>query len=74
MPQGQIEHANLTVSDPARSAALFRKLCGWDERWRGVFVVVVSGRDEDRAPALSFGADAFLPKPYPIPRLIELMT
>ena len=35
MPQGQIEHANLTVSDPARSAALFRKLCGWDERWRG---------------------------------------
>jgi chemosensory pili system protein ChpA (sensor histidine kinase/response regulator) len=45
-----------------------------DERWRGVFVVIVSGRDEDRAPALSFGADAFLPKPYPIPRLIELVV
>lgn len=45
-----------------------------DDRWRGVFIVMVSGRDEDRAPALSFGADAFLPKPYPIPRLIELIV
>jgi CheY-like chemotaxis protein len=45
-----------------------------DERWRGVFVVVASGRDEDRAPALSFGANAFLPKPYPIHRLIELVV
>ena len=34
-PVGQIEHANLTVTDPQRSAALFEKLCGWHERWRG---------------------------------------
>lgn len=34
-PGGQLEHANLTVTDPARSAALFAKLCGWRERWRG---------------------------------------
>jgi len=35
MPQGHIEHANLTVSDPERSAALLQQLCGWHERWRG---------------------------------------
>lgn len=35
MPNGRLEHANLTVSDPERSAALLEKLCGWRERWRG---------------------------------------
>ncbi len=35
MPIGQIEHANLTVTDPERSAQLFTQLCGWHERWRG---------------------------------------
>ncbi len=35
MPTGQLEHANLTVTDPERSAQLFAKLCGWHERWRG---------------------------------------
>jgi catechol 2,3-dioxygenase-like lactoylglutathione lyase family enzyme len=35
MPKGQLEHANLTVTDPQRSAELFEKLCGWHERWRG---------------------------------------
>ena len=35
MPKGHIEHANLTVSDPDRSAALLQQLCGWHERWRG---------------------------------------
>ncbi len=34
-PQGRIEHANLTVSDPERLSALFQKLLGWHERWRG---------------------------------------
>ena len=28
MPTGQIEHANLTVTDPERSADLFAKLLG----------------------------------------------
>jgi catechol 2,3-dioxygenase-like lactoylglutathione lyase family enzyme len=35
MPQGHLEHANLTVSDPERSADLLKSLCGWRERWRG---------------------------------------
>ncbi|HSG34328.1 MAG TPA: VOC family protein [Sphingomonadaceae bacterium] len=30
-----IEHVNLTVTDPERSARLFRDLLGWHERWRG---------------------------------------
>ncbi|WP_374405164.1 VOC family protein [Pelagerythrobacter sp.] len=35
MPTGHIEHANLTVTNPQRSAALFERLCGWRQRWRG---------------------------------------
>ncbi|BDI60698.1 VOC family protein [Qipengyuania nanhaisediminis] len=35
MSTGRIEHANLTVTDPERSAALFADLLGWEERWRG---------------------------------------
>lgn len=35
MPQGTMEHANLTVSDIERSSELLQKLFGWHERWRG---------------------------------------
>jgi len=35
MSQGRIEHVNLTVTDIGRSAALFEKLLGWRQRWRG---------------------------------------
>lgn len=35
MPQGTMEHANLTVSDIERSSELFQNLFGWHERWRG---------------------------------------
>lgn len=35
MPNGFLEHANITVSDPDRSATLLQSLCGWHERWRG---------------------------------------
>lgn len=35
MSAARLEHANLTVSDPDRSAALFERMCGWHERWRG---------------------------------------
>ncbi len=35
MPKGQIEHVNITVSDPERSATLFAELLGWEERWSG---------------------------------------
>ena len=34
-PPARLEHANVTVSDPDRSAALLIGLCGWHERWRG---------------------------------------
>lgn len=44
-----------------------------DARWSGIFIVVASGRDEDRTPALSMGADVFLSKPFPIHRLIDLV-
>src|SRR5687768_3293968 len=35
MSQGRIEHVNLTVTDIERTAALFEKLLGWRQRWRG---------------------------------------
>jgi catechol 2,3-dioxygenase-like lactoylglutathione lyase family enzyme len=35
MPNGKLEHANVTVSDPGRSSALLQSLLGWRERWRG---------------------------------------
>lgn len=34
MPHGRLEHANLSVTDPERSAKLLAELCGWRERWR----------------------------------------
>ena len=33
--QGRLEHANISVTDPERSAALLVDLLGWKERWRG---------------------------------------
>ena len=35
MPIGQLEHANISVTDPQRSAQLLINLLGWHERWRG---------------------------------------
>jgi catechol 2,3-dioxygenase-like lactoylglutathione lyase family enzyme len=35
MTSAFIEHINLTVSDPERSAAMVERLFGWRERWRG---------------------------------------
>lgn len=34
-PAARLEHVNITVSDPERSARFFSDLCGWHERWRG---------------------------------------
>ncbi len=31
----QLEHINLTVSDPKRTAALYASLFGWSIRWEG---------------------------------------
>lgn len=35
MPAIRIEHVNLTVSNPDRSATLLSAIFGWQERWRG---------------------------------------
>ncbi|MGL6043238.1 MAG: VOC family protein, partial [Sandaracinobacteroides sp.] len=35
MASPRIEHVNLTVSDPDRTAFLLEALFGWTERWRG---------------------------------------
>ena len=35
MRSASIEHVNLTVSDPDRSAALLHDLFGWRVRWQG---------------------------------------
>lgn len=35
MPVSNLEHVNLTVSNPDRSAALLSTIFGWSERWRG---------------------------------------
>lgn len=35
MAHSSIEHVNLTVSDPERSARLVEELFGWKQRWRG---------------------------------------
>ncbi|MHA6318086.1 VOC family protein [Altererythrobacter sp. CAU 1778] len=32
---GRLEHANISVTDPERSASLLKDLLGWQERWRG---------------------------------------
>jgi catechol 2,3-dioxygenase-like lactoylglutathione lyase family enzyme len=35
MAAGRIEHVNVTVTDPARAAALMQALFGWRIRWQG---------------------------------------
>ena len=35
MAHGNIEHVNISVTDPERSLRLFEDLLGWKERWRG---------------------------------------
>lgn len=35
MTQAFIEHVNITVGDPDRTAAMLEAVFGWKERWRG---------------------------------------
>ncbi len=35
MPTGRIEHANLSVTQPQRSADLLERMLGWQIRWSG---------------------------------------
>jgi glyoxylase I family protein len=35
MTQAFIEHVNITVGDPDRTANMLKNIFGWQERWRG---------------------------------------
>src|SRR5687768_18529672 len=35
MPSGTLEHVNISVSDPGRTADLLSNLAGWRRRWEG---------------------------------------
>jgi len=35
MQQGQLEHVNITVRDPQKTAAMLGELFGWTIRWEG---------------------------------------
>ena len=35
MTQANLEHVNLTVSDPAKTAAMLEAIFGWKIRWKG---------------------------------------
>ncbi|WP_225204756.1 VOC family protein [Novosphingobium huizhouense] len=35
MPAARLEHVNIRVSDPSRTASFLAALTGWTERWRG---------------------------------------
>lgn len=35
MTNARIEHVNITVTDPQRSAELMQRLFGWEVRWQG---------------------------------------
>jgi len=64
--EATLEHVNVTVSDPERSAALLAALFGWQVRWHGPskhggrtvhvggrasYVALYSGAPKDPAPA-----------------------
>ena len=59
MTTGRIEHVNLTVGDPARSAALMEALFGWRIRWQGPAAMgghtIHVGTDEDYLALYSRG-------------------
>ena len=35
MTSGRLEHTNITVTDPDKSAAMLSELFGWHIRWQG---------------------------------------
>ncbi len=55
-PQGRLEHAHISVTDPERSATLLNDLLCWKERWRNPSMTygrsVHVGADHDYARAI----------------------
>ncbi|RED15138.1 VOC family protein [Parasphingopyxis lamellibrachiae] len=51
MTQGKLEHVNIAVTDPQRSADLMRDLFGWHIRWEGAGMLgghtIHVGNDDD---------------------------
>ncbi len=61
MSSGLLEHINITVSDPDRTAAMLEKLFGWHVRWSGPSLGggrTVHVGDEERYVALYSPAGA----------------
>jgi catechol 2,3-dioxygenase-like lactoylglutathione lyase family enzyme len=60
MTEARLEHVNITVPDPERTAALLIALFGWRQRWRGV-------QSDGRVAIHVGGADSYLSLYAPAP-------
>ena len=62
MTQVRIEHVNISVSDPARTAAMLIDLFGWHIRWQGMTAsggyTIHVGSDTDYLAVYSLRPDA----------------
>ena len=70
MAKGRLEHANISVTDPERSAALLTELLGWEERWRGPSML--GGRTihlEERQVQAVLGRVEWKQSPFRVDRL-----
>ena len=69
----RIEHVNLTVSDPERSAAMLEAVFGWHERWRGPSAMggwtIHVGSEADYVALYTHGGEAKFPKGRPFNHL-----
>lgn len=73
MASPRIEHVNLTVSDPERTARLLEALFGWRERWRGPSQLggwtIHVGSESDYVALYTHDAAARFPKGRPFNHL-----
>lgn len=69
----RIEHVNLTVSDPEKSAAMLEVVFGWRERWRGPSLMggwtIHVGSGSDYVALYTHGGAARFPKGQPFNHL-----
>lgn len=69
----RIEHVNLTVSDPDRTAAMLEAIFGWHERWRGPSAMggwtIHVGSEADYVALYTHGGAASFPKGRPFNHL-----